>query len=50
LRWVNIRFLSAFKRSKGIGLNLAAKARIGRKVREFVYNRSKVQQHFDRQA
>jgi hypothetical protein len=40
----------AFKGSKEIEPNVVPEPRIGRKVRELVYNRSKVQPHLDRQA
>jgi len=40
----------AFKGSKEIEPNIVPAPRIGRKVRELVYNRSKVQPHLDREA
>jgi hypothetical protein len=40
----------AFKGSKEIEPNVVPEPRIGRKVRELVYNRSKVQPHLARQA
>jgi hypothetical protein len=40
----------AFKGSKEIEPKIVPAPRIGRKVRELVYNRSKVQPHLDREA